>query len=407
MRASLKPVRGGRLLIALCGALIAFSGAPAKAQQTTTAVVTAGALNMRTGPGTGYGVITSVPGGTSVYVLQCTTSRTWCEIQYSGRVGWSSANYLRFQSAGPQPPPQQQPTPQPPPQQGGIVQATTTVSLNMRQGPSTQYSVIRAIPAGATVAVYRCTDGYVWCEVGYAGSTGWASARYLRASSPQYNQQPIPNVGAQLGLQLFQFILGQFAGGGQPDPGQQPPQQRRPGPNEVCFYRDVNYGGPATCASMGQADASLPSQWNDTISSIAVGSNAQVQVCQNVNYGGACQVFSQNVSTLPSYLNDEVSSFRTTQFGGNPNPGPQPNARACFYQDYNFQGAAFCLSPGQNISFLSQDWNDRISSIRVDQGVTITVCEDANYGGRCAQYSSSVSVLQGERNDVISSIRVQ
>jgi hypothetical protein len=271
----------------------------------------------------------------------------------------------------------------------------------MRRGPDTSYSVIRAIPGGAIVTVFRCTNSYIWCEVYYAGSTGWVSARYLRSS--QYPGQPLPNVGAQLGLQLFNFIIGQIAGQ-QPQP--QPPQPRVPGPGEVCFYADFDYGGAVTCTGMGQNQAALGENWNDRISAIRIGQNAWVEVCTDFNYGGTCRVVTENVARLPVALNDRISSHRTTQGGGGI-PGPGPTARACFYTDWNYAGPGFCLNPNQDIAALPTQWNDLISSIRLDPGVSVQVCRDPNYGGWCEQYTSNVAQLLDLRNDAISSIRVR
>lgn len=49
-------------------------------------------LNMRTGPGTGYAVITAIPGGATVDVVGC--SGGWCEVAFAGNVGYSSRSYL-------------------------------------------------------------------------------------------------------------------------------------------------------------------------------------------------------------------------------------------------------------------------------------------------------------------------
>ncbi len=261
---------------------------PTVAQPANYATVTT-ALNLRGGPSTQYGVILVMPAGATVSVVQCTAAQSWCELNYNGRDGWAAARYLNFQVAA-----SGEPTPPaasgPPAGGQGQITAQTTVNLNMRRGPSTDYGVILAIPAGATVAVNRCTDGYSWCELTYHGYTGWSAARYLRSTSPQYDQQPVANVGAQLGLQLFQFILGQIGQQQQPNEpsngSNPPPQQRTPAANEVCFYRDFDYGGPVTCARMGQSDEALSSDWNDAISSIRVGANARVEVCTDFSYGG-------------------------------------------------------------------------------------------------------------------------
>jgi uncharacterized protein YraI len=384
------------IAVACCLVLAAF--APVQAQQILTATTTAW-LNMRTGPGTGYPVILSIPVGGQVAVYQCTTNQTWCEVGYGGRIGWSSARYLNFAGGGGAV--SGDPEPQPPPVIGQV-QARTTVTLNMRSGPSTAYPTIRGIPTGAIVVVNRCTNSYSWCEVSYAGTTGWSAARYLTSTAPQYGQQPIANVGALLGLRLFEFILGQIGGGQQPPP--QPPGQQTPGPNEVCFYRDFDFAGPSMCVRMGQSDANLGGNWNDAISSIRVGRNAAVEVCEHDNYAGACRTVSDDIARLGGTLNDRISSFRTTGLGGGP---PQTRGQACFFQDWFYQGASFCLEQGATVAFLNPPWNDRISSLRVDPGVTVEVCEDVNFGGRCERYTGDAQQLTGYRNDSMSSIRVR
>jgi hypothetical protein len=55
--------------------------------------------------------------------------------------------------------------------------ATAEISLNVRSGPGTQFQVIGAIPAGATVDVGGCTGS--WCQVSFRGETGYANRSYL------------------------------------------------------------------------------------------------------------------------------------------------------------------------------------------------------------------------------------
>ena len=53
---------------------------------------TTGAVNLRAGPGTGYGVITTAPPGAWVSVRNCAGS--WCNVNYRGINGWMSAGYI-------------------------------------------------------------------------------------------------------------------------------------------------------------------------------------------------------------------------------------------------------------------------------------------------------------------------
>ena len=70
---------------ALLGAAL-FATAAAAAPGVAT-----GNVNMRSGPGTQYAKITTVPAGAPVEVLGCSG---WCEIAFAGRQGFVSANYV-------------------------------------------------------------------------------------------------------------------------------------------------------------------------------------------------------------------------------------------------------------------------------------------------------------------------
>ena len=73
-------------MAAVAAAAMTWSAAAAAAPGVAT-----GNVNMRTGPGTNYSTITTIPAGAPVEVLQCTS---WCELVYGGTRGWASANYI-------------------------------------------------------------------------------------------------------------------------------------------------------------------------------------------------------------------------------------------------------------------------------------------------------------------------
>lgn len=74
-------------------ALIAIALLSATAAQAANAIVTTN-LNLRTGPGTNYGTIGSIPNGARVDVRGCTNGYGWCQVNYSGTTGWASSRYL-------------------------------------------------------------------------------------------------------------------------------------------------------------------------------------------------------------------------------------------------------------------------------------------------------------------------
>jgi uncharacterized protein YraI len=55
--------------------------------------VNAGGLNLRSGPSTGYRVLTAMPCGAEVLVGTGRSS-SWVNVNYEGLWGWASSNYL-------------------------------------------------------------------------------------------------------------------------------------------------------------------------------------------------------------------------------------------------------------------------------------------------------------------------
>ncbi|UCA44795.1 SH3 domain-containing protein [Pseudochrobactrum sp. XF203] len=74
-------------------AIIALALFSATAAQAANAIVTTN-LNLRTGPGTNYRTLGSIPNGARVDVNGCTRGYGWCRVNYAGRSGWASSRYL-------------------------------------------------------------------------------------------------------------------------------------------------------------------------------------------------------------------------------------------------------------------------------------------------------------------------
>jgi peptidoglycan/xylan/chitin deacetylase (PgdA/CDA1 family) len=157
----------GALLLALApfspAATYAASIVPGKDATTTTA------LNLRTGPGTGYGVILLIPSGSSVFVNGGPYNSVWYKVTYSGKTGYVHGNYLTQSSVPPS---------------GGTVRvgaySVTTTSLSLRTGPGTSYSVTLMIPTGGRVLVNSGPYNSVWYQVTYNGTGGYVHGGYLK-----------------------------------------------------------------------------------------------------------------------------------------------------------------------------------------------------------------------------------
>jgi hypothetical protein len=77
-------------LRSLLFAVAAFAGLAIATE--ADARVTNAAVNMHSGPGASYGLVTTVPAGVDVSFHGC--SGHWCSITFNGRRGWIAANYL-------------------------------------------------------------------------------------------------------------------------------------------------------------------------------------------------------------------------------------------------------------------------------------------------------------------------
>lgn len=67
-----------------------------------------GDVNMRTGPGTRYSVITMIPAGAPMQVFEC---GSWCKVGYAGTHGFVWANYVGGGYTDPAPRAYYQPVP--------------------------------------------------------------------------------------------------------------------------------------------------------------------------------------------------------------------------------------------------------------------------------------------------------
>jgi uncharacterized protein YgiM (DUF1202 family) len=130
--------------------------------------VTADVLNVRSGPGTNYDRIDTLANGKKVTLLGA--SNGWYQISYDGKTGYVSGTYIQIESSGGTTP---DPTPTPT-QKTGVVTADV---LNVRSGPSTDYSKIDAVYSGKQLTITGEING--WYQVSYDGKSGYVSGEYV------------------------------------------------------------------------------------------------------------------------------------------------------------------------------------------------------------------------------------
>ena len=153
---------------------------------TTKATVTATSLNVRSGAGTSYSVITKLSKGTVVDVIE-SASNGWKKIKTSGgTTGWASGDYLTTGSAG-------NSSTDNSTSQTSYKATVNTDSLNMRKGAGTSYSVITKLSNGTVVDVLESASNG-WKKIKTSnGTIGWVSGSYLANGVVEQTSTPSTN----------------------------------------------------------------------------------------------------------------------------------------------------------------------------------------------------------------------
>ena len=153
---------------------------------TTKATVTATSLNVRSGAGTSYSVITKLPKGTVVDVLE-SASNGWKKIKTSGgTTGWVSGSYLTTGVV-------EYPSTDNSTSQTSYKATVNTDSLNMRKGAGTSYSVITKLSNGTVVDVLESASNG-WKKIKTSnGTIGWVSGSYLANGVVEQTSTPSTN----------------------------------------------------------------------------------------------------------------------------------------------------------------------------------------------------------------------
>jgi hypothetical protein len=185
----------------------------------------------------------------------------------------------------------------------------------------------------------------------------------------------------------------------------------------ACFYKDTDFRGEKFCVSEGERVAQVPPGFNDQISSIRIFGRTEITVYQNRDFGEPSLRLRDDVANLQTYQispghswNDRISSIEVASLR---NSGDWDHDGACFYKDSDFRGDKFCVQKGDRMAQVPSGFGDKITSVRLYGRVTVTVYQDANFGGHTLRLQDDVANLQSYQvkpghswNDRISSVQV-
>ena len=144
---------------AIASSIMLHTGMTTAFAATEYKVITADAVNFRSGPSTSYSSLGSFNKGDKVECLG--TSGSWVKVKYNNKTGYVYGSYVGNYAT--------------------ITQYVTATTLNVRSGAGTSYSVLGSLSKGTKVEVISTTNG--WSKINYNGSIGYVSSQYLSSSS--------------------------------------------------------------------------------------------------------------------------------------------------------------------------------------------------------------------------------
>lgn len=164
---------------------ISSNTAPAPDSSKGKGVVTADALNFRSGAGTSYTVIGELFYGQVVDLLSIDNG--WYKVSFNGKIGYVSADYIKVENNGSDTPS----SPSGPSAETYLFEGSVDAdALNLRSGASTSYSVICTLYYGNKVNVIASYGS--WYKVNYNGTVGYVNKNYIVPSNNESTPAPNP-----------------------------------------------------------------------------------------------------------------------------------------------------------------------------------------------------------------------
>ncbi|MFZ2726769.1 MAG: RICIN domain-containing protein, partial [Methylococcaceae bacterium] len=163
---------------------------------------------------------------------------------------------------------------------------------------------------------------------------------------------------------------------------------------KAIIYQHANYGGASQAFGVGSYDIGDLSFGNDQVSSLKVPAGVRVTLFEHANFRGNKWVFTADTSYVGDTINDKTSGVMVEKI-------------ATFYMDANYQGSSVILGVGRYSMAAIGLPNDNISSLKVPQGLIVTIYEHADFQGNFRTYYEDCSFVGADFNDKTSSIIIK
>ena len=173
---------------------------------------------------------------------------------------------------------------------------------------------------------------------------------------------------------------------------------------QATLFRE-NFSGPSANLSTGKYNYSDLGVGNDALSSIRIPRGLRVTLYEHANFEGRSAMMRSDADTeffMGNQFNDLTSSVVVEKI-------PAEDLQVTIYRE-NFSGTSKTFLPGRYDAFTLRDEEDKLSSVRVPQGMKITLFENDNFTGRSLVLTRDAGgdfILSNRFNDITSSLTVE
>lgn len=163
--------------------------------------------------------------------------------------------------------------------------------------------------------------------------------------------------------------------------------------NCVTIFEHINFEGKSKELSEGNYDMNELGIGNDQLSSFKVPQGFRVTLYEHEKFQGKCKSFVADCSSVNTF-NDITSSIKVELI-------------ASIFKDANYGGERRYLSVGDYDVARITLGNDQVSSLKVPEGLKVTLYEHEKFGGRSKSFTSDTPFVGDDFNDLTSSIKVE
>ncbi len=142
-------------------------------------------VNMRSGPGMGYSVVTRIKSGSEVEYVE--TEDGWCLVRYKGKSGYVDGSFVVDSVAAEEPKATNAPKSTQVPTLAYIT-SPNGKPANLRSGPGTGYDQVGTAEVGKAVTVYE--RGSSWSQISVDGEMCYVLTRLLSSTKPDITSAP-------------------------------------------------------------------------------------------------------------------------------------------------------------------------------------------------------------------------